>query len=60
MTLPAILNVEVFRSILGNESVLEDHSNVEWEEEENKEELKKIQLATENWDRPVVVTTNVH
>lgn len=52
-------NVEVFRSILGNESVLEDHSNVEWEEEENKEELKKIQLATENWDRPVVVTTNV-
>lgn len=52
-------NVEVFRSILGNESVLEDHSNVEYEEEENKEELKKIQLATENWDRPVVVTTNV-
>lgn len=49
-------NAEVFREILGNENVLENHSNVDYED---SEELRPMQLASENWDKPVVVTTNV-
>lgn len=49
-------NAQVFKDILGKENVLEDHCNVVYEDET---ELKKAQLAAENWDRPVVVTTNV-
>lgn len=49
-------NAQVFKDILGRHNVLEDHSNVSVE---NPEELRKEQLAAENWDRPVVVTTNV-
>lgn len=49
-------NAGVFREILGDENVLENHSNIDYE---GKEELKPFQLAAENWDKPVVVTTNV-
>ena len=49
-------NAQVFREILGNENVLENHSNVDYED---SEEFKPLQLAAENWDKPVVVTTNV-
>lgn len=49
-------NAQVFKNILGEKNVLEDHSNVVYED---TQELKKIQLATENWDCPIVVTTNV-
>lgn len=49
-------NAQVFREILGSENVLENHSNVDYE---SLEEFKPMQLAAENWDKPVVVTTNV-
>ena len=49
-------NAAVFKDILGKENVLEDHCNVTFESEQ---ELKLAQLAAENWDRPVIVTTNV-
>lgn len=49
-------NAQIFKNILGKENVLEDHCNVSYD---GQEELKKEQLAAENWDRPVVVTTNV-
>lgn len=49
-------NAEVFRRILGEENVLEHHSNVEYK---TSEELNPMQLAAENWDKPVIVTTNV-
>ena len=49
-------NAQVFRDILGEENVLENHCNVDYED---SEELKPMQLAAENWDKPVVVTTNV-
>ncbi len=49
-------NAAIFGQMLGKENVLEDHCNVDYESEE---ESKPMQLATENWDKPVVVTTNV-
>lgn len=49
-------NAQVFRDILGTENVLENHYNVDFT---SSEELKPMQLASENWDKPVVVTTNV-
>ncbi|MBN1227936.1 MAG: CRISPR-associated helicase Cas3' [Deltaproteobacteria bacterium] len=47
-------NAEVFRKILGKEAVLEHHSNFE-----PKEEDHRSRLAAENWDAPLIVTTNV-
>lgn len=49
-------NAQVFREILGEDNVLENHCNVDYE---SSEEFKPMQLASENWDKPVVVTTNV-
>lgn len=49
-------NAQVFRDILGNQNVLEDHCNVDYDEDE---ELKEMHLASENWDKPVIVTTSV-
>ncbi|WP_317930740.1 CRISPR-associated helicase Cas3' [Halioxenophilus sp. WMMB6] len=49
-------NSEVFRCFLGDDAVLEHHSNLEVSLE--KENLRN-RLATENWDAPLIVTTNV-
>lgn len=49
-------NAQIFKEILGPNNVLEDHCNITYEE---SEELNMIQLATENWACPIVVTTNV-
>lgn len=49
-------NAKIFADILGKENVLECHSAINYE---SGEELKPMQLATENWDKPVIVTTNV-
>lgn len=49
-------NAKVFRDILREENVLENHCNVDYE---SSEELLPMQLASENWDKPIVVTTNV-
>lgn len=51
-------NAEVFRNILGDENVLEHHSNVNFDNE-NEEEITRKQLACENWDAPIIVTTAV-
>lgn len=50
-------NAGVFKSILGNEFVLEHHSNLTYDDQ--CEEMSKLRYATENWDVPIVVTTNV-
>ena len=50
----------VLRDIFGVENVLEHHSNVDRSEICDKELLSQTQkLSTENWDYPIVVTTNV-
>lgn len=49
----------VLRNIFGEENVLEHHSNVNLLDDENSETRKRLKLATENWDYPIVMTTNV-
>ncbi len=45
---------EIYRSIFGENNVVEHHSNLD--EDINSQERK---LAAENWDAPIIVTTNV-
>lgn len=47
-------NAAVFREILGQDAVLEHHSSFE-----PKEEDHRSRLASENWDAPLIVSTNV-
>lgn len=47
-------NADVFRKVLGEDQVIEHHSNLV-EDEDNT----KSRLASENWDAPLVVTTSV-
>lgn len=53
----------VFRKALGDlgpGAVLEHHSNFEWPDEADEgQDTRRARLATENWDAPLVVTTNV-
>ncbi|HEX3026868.1 MAG TPA: CRISPR-associated endonuclease Cas3'', partial [Clostridia bacterium] len=50
-------NAAVFKDILGEENVLEHHSNFNYDD--SSEKLIRQRLATENWDMPVIVTTTV-
>jgi len=62
-------NAGVFKEILGEENVLEHHSNFDWDAQQREAAEQaddrthsvyaKLKLAAENWDIPVVVTTNV-
>ena len=61
-------NAGVFREALGElgaENILEHHSNYAWEatgqsaDDETNQVKAKLKLAAENWDIPIVVTTNV-
>ncbi len=50
---------DVFRSVfasLGDDVIVEHHSNAE---SEPNQETSRSRLASENWDSPIVVTTNV-
>ncbi|MCB1790197.1 MAG: CRISPR-associated endonuclease Cas3'', partial [Gammaproteobacteria bacterium] len=47
---------EIFRSVLGEADVVEHHSNAELDD---ARENARSRLACENWDAPIVVTTNV-
>lgn len=49
---------KIFKDILGHENVLEHHSNFDFEDHEDLI-LHKLKLSSENWDIPIVVTTNV-
>ncbi len=49
----------VLKKIFGEENVLEHHSNFDSDEINDEEVREKTKLATENWDYPIIVTTNV-
>ncbi len=49
-----------FQDIFGAEAVLEHHSNLLHENDDAEEESEeRRRLAAENWDSPIIVTTNV-
>ena len=50
---------DIFREVLGDDAILEHHSALDEEEEKCRADRDKLKLARENWDAPVVVTTNV-
>lgn len=57
-------NAAVFRAALGDDAVLEHHSNFVNEPEDDASEAEhraawQTKLAAENWDAPLVVTTGV-
>ena len=54
-----VQTASILKGILGEDNVLEHHSNVDPESIENPELRERMQLATENWDYPIIVTTNV-
>ena len=45
--------------LFGEENVLEHHSNFDFDKKNEADILQRQKLATENWDAPVIVTTNV-
>lgn len=48
----------VLREVFGNENVLEHHSNYDFEARDEESVLSE-RLAVQNWDAPIIVTTNV-
>lgn len=58
---------QVFRDYLGSDNVLEHHSGFDFDADElgtedSPEKIKireRLRLASENWDAPIIVTTNV-
>jgi CRISPR-associated endonuclease/helicase Cas3 len=55
-------NAAIYRKCLGKANILEHHSNLDPQREREQighELTTKHQLATENWDAPVIVTTSV-
>lgn len=51
-----VQTASILKQIFGEEAVLEHHSNFDPQSLKSKHKAK---LATENWDYPIVVTTNV-
>ena len=49
----------LLKRIFGEENVLEHHSGFDPDDMKNAEVAEKAKLATENWDYPIIVTTNV-
>jgi CRISPR-associated endonuclease/helicase Cas3 len=47
-------NADVFREALGDDQVIEHHSNLDEEDS-----TSKARLSAENWDAPLIVTTTV-
>lgn len=52
-------NAQVFREIFGEDIVLEHHCNFDYDAFDEEDTAKKFMHAAENWDAPIVVTTNV-
>lgn len=49
----------VLKGIFGENNVLEQHSNFDYEQVKNPRLKHQLKLATENWDYPIIVATNV-
>ena len=53
----------VFREIFGKENILEHHSEVvveqQGEGDSGDDQMSRLKFLTENWDAPIILTTNV-
>ena len=47
-------NASVYAEVFGAENIIEHHSNIDPEKD-----TERNRLAAENWDAPIIVTTNV-
>lgn len=54
-----VQTASILRRIFGESNVLEHHSNVDPEQIQDETLRERMKLATENWDYPIIVTTNV-
>lgn len=54
-----IQTAQILREIFGEENVLEHHSENDIDFNDESLNALKLRLATENWDYPIIVTTNV-
>ena len=54
-----VQTASILKEIFGEDNVLEHHSNVNPEDIKDEVMRERLQLATENWDYPFIVTTNV-
>ncbi len=52
-------NAGVYKEALGEENVLEHHSNLDFDDYGEPELAEKMKLSAEDWRSPVVMTTNV-
>jgi len=52
-------NAAEYRKVLGEDAVLENHSSVKPRDDASEEEKSRLELVSENWDAPVIVTTSV-
>lgn len=51
---------DVFREIVGADNVVEHHSHVDFDpKDDDDRKMERLRLSTENWDAPIIVTTNV-
>ncbi len=50
---------QTLKNIFGEDKVLEHHSNFDYEQIKDPKARMGMKLATENWDYPIIVTTNV-
>ena len=49
----------ILKSIFGENNVLEHHSEFDYNDIDDRSVKESLRLASENWDYPIVVTTNV-
>lgn len=47
-------NANVFRTVLGEDQIIEHHSSID-----DENETPKSRISAENWDAPIIITTSV-
>lgn len=52
-------NASEYKKALGSDNVIEHHSAYDVFDDKTETEITKYQMATENWDAPVIITTTV-
>ena len=52
-------NAKVLKDLFGEACVLEHHCNFDYDSYENISTKEKVRRTSENWDAPIIVTTNV-